>query len=117
MILFVDDDVDLLGINSFMLRDIGYEVITATNGEEAVTKFKDHNPDLTIMDVKMPKMDGFDAFFKMKKLNPHAKIVLISAYAIDEKKLLKAKSLGLLELISKPYEFEELEKLLTNSLN
>ncbi len=108
-ILFVDDDTDLLGLNTFMLKSIGYETITATNGEEAVTKFKESSPDITIMDIKMPKMDGFDAFFKIKKINEDAKIILISAYAVDEKKVLKAKSMGLLEMISKPYDFEEIE--------
>lgn len=108
----MDDDTDLLGLNTFMLKNIGYETITATNGEEAVIKFKESAPDITIMDIKMPKMDGFDAFFKMKKIKEDAKIVLISAYAVDEKKVLKAKSMGLLEMISKPYDFEEIENII-----
>ncbi|MCV0366301.1 MAG: response regulator [Nitrosopumilus sp.] len=112
MILFVDDDVDLLGLNAFMLKNLGYDVITAKDGEEAVAKFKEASPSLVIMDIKMPKMDGFDAFFRMKKINPDAKIILISAYAIDEKKLLKAKSQSLLDLISKPYDFDVLENLI-----
>mgnify|MGYP002624667938 CR=1 FL=1 len=111
-ILFVDDDNDLLGITVFMLRDLNYEVISATNGEDAVKKKKKNLPDITIMDIKMPKMDGFDAFFRIKKVNPDAKIILISAYGIDEKKLLKAKSMGLLGMIKKPYEFETLEDLI-----
>ena len=110
-ILFVDDDGDLLGLNVFMLRNLDYDVVSATNGEEAVSKFKENSPDLTIMDIKMPKMDGFDAFFRIKNINPDAKIVLISAYAIDEKKLLKAKSMRLLELVKKPYDFEIIEDL------
>lgn len=112
MILFVDDDADLLGLNAFMLKNLGYKVVTAKDGEEAVAKFKEISPSITIMDIKMPKMDGFDAFFRMKKINPDAKIVLISAYTIDEKKLLKAKSQSLLDLINKPYDFEVLENLI-----
>lgn len=115
-ILFVDDDSDLLGINVFMLRDLDYDVVSATNGEEAVSKFKENLPDLTIMDIKMPKMDGFDAFFRIKKVNPDAKIILISAFGVDEKKLLKAKSIGLLGMIKKPYEFETMEELIKKNL-
>ena len=116
IILFVDDDTDLLELNAFMLRNMGYEVITAINGEEAVAKFKESRPSLTIMDVKMPKMDGFDAFFRMKKIDTDAKVIFITAYALDEKKHLKAKSMSLLDTISKPYDFEIIENLVKKHL-
>ncbi|ABX13098.1 response regulator receiver protein [Nitrosopumilus maritimus SCM1] len=112
VILVVDDNTDLLGLNTFMLKNLDYDVITATNGEEAVAAYKTARPDIVIMDIKMPKMDGFDAFFKIKKMNQSAKIILISAYAIDEKKLLNAQSMGLLNVINKPYEFDDIEKLI-----
>ena len=90
---------------------MGYNVVTAANGEEAVQKYKNAKPDLTIMDIKMPKMDGFDAFFKIKEFDESAKVFLITAYAIDEKKHLKAKSLSLLGTIEKPYEIEQIEEI------
>ena len=109
-ILLVDDDVDLLENTSFVIKSSGCEVITGANGIEAVEKYKEFSPDLVIMDIKMPKMDGFDAFFKIKQHNSEAKVVLITAYSIDEKKHLKAKSMGLLGTISKPYSFETIEE-------
>jgi two-component system, chemotaxis family, chemotaxis protein CheY len=110
-ILLVDDDTDLLENTAYMIKSLGYDVVMAENGADAVEKFKDENPNLTIMDIKMPKMDGFDAFFKMRQIDPKAKVVLITAYALDEKKMLKAKSMSLLETVNKPYTFDQLEEL------
>lgn len=112
-ILLVDDDIDLLENTAYMIKSMGYDVVTAEDGQDAVSKFKEINPDLTIMDVKMPKMDGYDAFFKIKQFDDNAKIVLITAYSIDEKKHLKAQSMSLLETINKPYSFERLEQVVT----
>lgn len=112
-ILLVDDDVDLLENTAYMIRSLGCDVVTAENGQDAVEKYKEIGPDLTLMDVKMPKLDGFDAFFKIKQFDSEAKIVLITAFAVDEKKHLKAKSMSLLATINKPYSFEQLEDIVT----
>jgi two-component system chemotaxis response regulator CheY len=113
IILLVDDDIDLLENTAYLIKSMGYDVVTAEDGQDAVLKYKDISPDLTIMDVKMPKMDGFDAFFKMKQFDPEAKVVLITAFSIDEKKHLKAKSMSLITTINKPYSFEQLEEVVT----
>ena len=112
-ILLVDDDVDLLENTAYMIKSMGFDVVTAEDGQDAVMKYKDIRPNLTIMDIKMPKMDGFDAFFKIKQFDPDAKVVLITAFSIDEKKHLKAKSMSLIATISKPYSFEHLEEIVT----
>jgi len=112
LILLVDDDIDLLENTAYMIKSMDYDVVTAQNGEEAVDRYKEIKPSLTIMDIKMPKMDGYDAFFKIKKYDIEAKVILITAYAIDEKKLLKAKSMSLITTINKPYTFEILEELI-----
>ncbi|MCV0372281.1 MAG: response regulator [Nitrosarchaeum sp.] len=112
-ILLVDDDIDLLENTAYMIKSIGYDVVTAEDGQDAVLKYKDIHPDLTIMDIKMPKMDGFDAFFKIKQFDSEAKVVLITAFSIDEKKHLRAKSMSLLTTINKPYSFEQLEETIT----
>jgi len=112
LILLVDDDIDLLENTAYMIKSMDYDVVTAQNGEEAVDRYKEIKPSLTIMDIKMPKMDGYDAFFKIKKYDTEAKVILITAYSIDEKKLLKAKSMSLITTINKPYTFEILEELI-----
>lgn len=112
-VLLVDDDVDLLENTAFMIKSTGCEVITAVNGIEAVEKYKEMKTSLVIMDIKMPKMDGYDAFFKIKQFDPDAKVILITAYNLDEKKHLKAKSMNLLTTINKPYTFEQIEELVS----
>jgi len=111
-ILIVDDDIDLLENTAFMIKGMGHDVFTASDGEDGVTKYKDIKPNLTFMDVRMPKMDGYDAFFKIKQYDPEAKVILITAYNQDEKKYLKAKSMSLVAAIAKPYSFDTLEELI-----
>jgi two-component system alkaline phosphatase synthesis response regulator PhoP len=67
-ILLVDDEPDILEIVGYNLRNEGYQVYTAENGEEALRKAKKKKPDLIILDVMMPVMDGIEACEKMRKL-------------------------------------------------
>lgn len=117
LILIVDDDIPLLENTAYMIETLGYDVVTAKDGMEAVDVYKSAQPSMTFMDVKMPKQDGFDAFFKIKEFDPEAKVVLITAYNMDEKKHLKAKSMNLLETIEKPYDMEKLEATLDKYMN
>lgn len=112
-VLIVDDDIDLLENTAFMIKGMGHDVFTARDGDEGVTKYKDVKPNLTFMDIRMPKMDGYDAFFKIKQYDPHAKVIFITAYNQDEKKYLKAKNMSLVDAISKPYSFDTLEELIS----
>ncbi len=112
MILLVDDDTDLLENTAYMIKSMGYDITTAENGLEAVEKYKEIKPVLVLMDIRMPKMDGYDSFFKIKQFDNNAKVILITAYTQDEKKHLKAKSMSLITTINKPYSFELIEELL-----
>jgi YesN/AraC family two-component response regulator len=66
-------------ILKIMLRD--YKIIEASNGKEAVELYKKEKPDLVLMDIMMPVMSGIDAVKEIKKIDPNAKIVAITAYA------------------------------------
>jgi len=112
LILIVDDDLPLLENTAYMIETLGYEVVTANDGIEAVEVYKAAHPALTLMDIKMPKLDGYGAFFKIKEFDSNAKIVLITAYTLDEKKHLKAQSMSLLDTIEKPYDIENLKKVI-----
>ena len=110
-ILVVDDDLDLLESTIEIIKNIGYDVITGTNGEEAIAKFRENMPNLVLMDIKMPKMDGYEAFFRIKEMYPDAKIILITGNEIDEIKYKKAKAVTLILLMTKPYSYEFLREL------
>lgn len=66
-ILLVDDEPDILEIVSYNLAQEGYQIVTATNGKEAITKAKKELPNLIIMDVMMPEMDGIEACENIRK--------------------------------------------------
>jgi CheY-like chemotaxis protein len=66
-VLVVDDEADSLEVVRDLLEDEGYSVVTATDGEEAIKAARSQKPQLVVMDVQMPKMDGFTAFYEMRK--------------------------------------------------
>lgn len=66
-ILIVDDDPDFLQLLEFDLKKKGYDVISGNNGEEGLEKALAENPDLIILDIKMPKMDGYTLVRRLKK--------------------------------------------------
>ena len=112
-ILLVDDDSELLESAEYMLGYEGYEVVTAKNGEEAVIRYDEVRPVLTLMDIKMPILNGYDAFLKIIKKHPKANVVFTSAYAIDNNQFKNAKKLGLKGLLTKPFELEELSEVVS----
>ena len=65
-ILVVDDDPDIVEAVRTILETKSYEVISASNGDEALRKVEEENPKLVILDIMMPKRDGFDVCYKLK---------------------------------------------------
>ena len=83
-ILIVDDDDTLAQSTSEILERVGYQTDIASNGEEALEKFRADLPDLVILDVAMPGMNGFDVAAEMRKIEPEenrTKIVILTAYS------------------------------------
>lgn len=104
-VMVVEDDLAVLEAVQVMLGD-RYEVIVATNGKEAIEKYQEYKPDIVLMDMLMPVMDGIEATKKIKEIDPQAKIIGLTAYAINKgKELLEA---GALEIIGKPFTRSQL---------
>ena len=80
-ILLADDNPYILETIAARLRDNGNEVITATNGQEAVDEGTRIDPDLAILDVSMPVMNGLEAAEQLHKNLPHLSIILFTSYA------------------------------------
>jgi two-component system alkaline phosphatase synthesis response regulator PhoP len=103
-ILVVDDENYILHILDFSLGAEGYEVITAEDGEEAVRKCREERPDLVVLDVMMPKMDGFEACRAIKRNAETADtpVILLSAKSrdVDQKQGYEA---GADDYITKPF--------------
>ena len=78
---------------------------------KAISEYTKHKPDLVIMDISMPKIDGDEASLEIKKHDPNAKIILMTAFGrdwVDE----SVKSTGILGVLHKPFEISTLQKLL-----
>ena len=110
-ILLVDDDVDLLATFEESLSLRGYDIITAHNGNEAIEQFKEKNPCITFMDIRMPKMDGYETFSKIKKISNNAKIVFVTGHETVSKTQV-ARGEGLIGLIEKPTVAEKIVELI-----
>lgn len=84
-ILAVDDEKHILRLVQINLEKAGYEVVTASNGREAVEKVREERPNLIVMDVMMPEMDGFEALKKLKSDPATMKIpvIMLTAKAQD----------------------------------
>ena len=115
-ILIADDDTDVKESTQVMLMDYGYKVITACDGKEAVTKYEEAHPDITFLDIKMPVMDGYDAFFRIKEKDPNAKIAFITGFATTDKRYTEAKKNNLLDTIHKPVGIDDLLKVINKNI-
>ncbi|MGH8583308.1 MAG: response regulator [Gammaproteobacteria bacterium] len=102
-ILVAEDNDQNLYLTAFLLGRHGYEIITARNGIEAVAQAQAHRPDLILMDILMPEMDGYEAIRRIKGFaeTAHIPIVAVSSYAMagDHD---KAMVLGCVGYIEKP---------------
>ena len=107
-ILLVDDAAFM----RMMLKDIlvknGYEVLgEAENGLKAVEKYKELNPDLVIMDITMPEMDGIEAVKEIKKINPSAAVIMCSAMG-QQSMVIEAIQSGAKDFIVKPFQADRI---------
>ena len=110
--MLVDDEKDLLESTQFLLESRGFQVSIAKDGLEAISVYQQQKPSMVFMDVRMPKMDGFEAFEKIITIDKNAKIVLVSGFQGDVKKITDAKNKGLCCYHNKPVRIEKLEELI-----
>jgi two-component system NtrC family sensor kinase len=80
LILLVDDEEDLRDVLSIHLKDEGYEVITAADGEEGLRAFLKYRPAVVLTDIKMPGMDGIGLLAKIKEADPEAAVIMITGH-------------------------------------
>jgi DNA-binding response OmpR family regulator len=79
-ILVVDDDAHILRLYQEELQEEGYDVVTASTGEEALAVFDRENPDLVTLDILMPDIDGISLLRRMKEMKPRLPIIMSTAY-------------------------------------
>ena len=117
-VLLVDDEEIVLGVGKQMLERLGYSVITAGSGQEAVDVYENNRElvDLVLLDMVMPGMEAGDTYDKLKAINPAIKVMLSSGYNLDH----KASAIldrGCNGFIQKPFNMKILKEKIGEILN
>jgi two-component system, chemotaxis family, chemotaxis protein CheY len=102
-ILIAEDSQFMRGVLKDIFSKEGHELIEAENGNEALGKFEKEKPDIILLDIIMPEVDGIEV---LKKIGKQAKIIVISAVG-QEKMVDEARDLGAVDYIVKPFENEK----------
>ncbi len=114
-ILIIDDDKDMQLILSETLKTEGYETIVAGNGKEALKKVTSNSPELILLDVKLPGINGLKVLEEIKKINKDSIVIMLTGYG-DIKDAVKAIKLGAFNYITKPFEDKEIIKNIREAL-
>ena len=117
-ILVVDDEVDLVKTIQFSLEAEGYKVLVSYNGEDALNQSRKENPDLILLDIMLPKLDGYKVcrLLKFDERYKHIPILMLTAKTQQKDRLLGMET-GANEYITKPFDMEELTKMIKAYLN
>ena len=114
-VLVVDDEKGVCYSFKKVLNRRGYEVITANNGIEGVEQAGKENPDLVIMDVSMPKMDGLETLQRLKSLYPNLTVIMMTAHSTSDKAI-TAMKFGAYDYFTKPFDNDKLITLVEKAI-
>lgn len=115
-ILIVDDEVSILQSLSGLLADEGFEVMTASNGYEALKVISTDSPDLVLLDVWMPGIDGIETLKEIKKDNPYIQVIIITGHGTIDTAV-EAIKIGAFGFIEKPLSIDKVIVSINNALN
>ncbi len=106
-ILVADEDASIRSLLRQLLAGEGYGVVEASTGTEVVAKVGDANPDLVIMDVRMPELGGIEALSKLKSVSPDTAVLIMTAFG-SSNAAIRAMELGAFDYITKPFEIDRI---------
>ena len=102
-ILVVDDAAFMRMRCSKLLTENGYEVVEAENGLDAIAKYKENKPDAVLLDITMPEMDGLTALKEIRKVDPDAKVAMVTAMG-QQSMIMDAIKSGAKDFVVKPFQ-------------
>jgi two-component system chemotaxis response regulator CheY len=114
-VLVVDDALFTRKVLREILEAEGCEVVEASNGKDAVDKFRLEHPDLVLLDVSMPDMDGLTALRAIKEVDRNAKVVMVSAMG-QTSTVQEAMKFGACDFVVKPFRSNQIRELITRWL-
>lgn len=114
-ILMVDDELDACEVISYFLGRRGYDVITTNSAEEALSKLSTEKPELILLDILMPGMDGIECLRKIREINKEVPVIMVTCITnIDTAK--QAMELGATDYLTKPLGYNALETAISTYL-
>lgn len=114
-ILVVDDVEGILDLFRRALSAEGYRVLTASDGQEALNIVKEGKPDLVILDIRMPHLDGMETFRRLRKIDHNLIVIILTAYATLESAR-RALRLGAYDYITKPFHLDYVRAVIEDAL-
>jgi DNA-binding NtrC family response regulator len=114
-ILVVDDETQISDLLRDFLTQEGYQVFTAANGVEAISSGKQNRPDLALLDLKMPGMDGIEVFQKLREVKKDIGVIFLTGYG-TLKTAKQAMRLGAYDYLTKPFDLGLVKSVIREAL-
>ena len=114
-VLLVDDEPDILLMLRMALEDDGHEIVLAADGEMALARIEEHSPDLVVLDLMMPVLDGYGVLDRLQRSGSDLPVVVLSARS-DQADIDRALTLGAVEFMAKPFDLDRLLGLVSATL-
>ncbi|MFN3421508.1 MAG: response regulator [Armatimonadota bacterium] len=114
-VLIADDALFTRKVLREILEAEGCEVIEATNGQEAIDKFQTERPDLVLLDISMPEVDGLSTLHAIKGIDPNARVIMVSAMG-QSSTVREALKSGACDFVIKPFRPHQIRELVARCL-
>jgi len=116
-ILHVDDEQDTLDVVNTLLTKEGYEVVSVSQGTQALKEVESNGFSLLILDVMMPGMSGWDLFSKIGQIKPDYKVVFLSILEANEERMKDINAMGVKDYIRKPFQVDDFISRINKVIN
>lgn len=108
-LLIVDDQFGIRILLNEIFQKEGYKTFQAANGQQALEIVRKHSPDLVLLDMKIPGMDGIEILKRMKEIEPEIRVIIMTAYG-ELDMIQEAKDLGALTHFAKPFDIDDIRE-------
>jgi DNA-binding response OmpR family regulator len=115
-VLIVDDEPDVLLLLRVNLDAAGYETVLAADGESALSRIEESGPDIVLLDIMMPVMDGWGVLRALSERDNAPRVVVVSAKSSD-RDIARALTSGALDYITKPFDPDDLVNVVARTVN
>jgi len=114
-ILIIDDDKDMCQLLSDIVKSEGHKPLDAADGKVALEKVRSYSPDVVLLDIKLPGMNGMKVLEEIKEIDENLAVIMLTGYG-DIKDAVKAIKMGAFDYVTKPFENDSIIETINNAL-